>query len=55
MFVGLTNPKLWVLVNAFMLELCEITEPRKKQLKVEILYALKEFLNKFLNFNWFLK
>ena len=43
MFLGLTNPKLWVSVNAVVLDLCKITELRKKQLKVELLHALKEF------------
>ena len=36
MFLGHTNPKLWVSVNVIVLYLCKITEPRKKQLKVEI-------------------
>ena len=39
MFLGHTNPKLWVSVNAIELYVCKITEPRKKQLKVEILYT----------------
>ena len=43
MFLGHPNLKLWVTVNAVVLDLCKITELRKKQLKVEILHALKEF------------
>ena len=45
MFLGHTNPKLWVSVNAIVLDVYKITEPRKKQLKVEILHAtsIKEF------------
>ena len=50
MFLGLTNPKLWVSVNAVVLDLCKITELRKKQLKVEILHALKEFWKEIFNF-----
>ena len=43
MFLGHTNPKLWVLVNSVVLDLSGLTEPRKKKLKVEILHDLKEF------------
>ena len=43
MFLGHTNPKLWVIVNAVVPDLFKITEPRKKQPKVETLHALKEF------------
>ena len=43
MFLGQTNPNLWVSVNAIVLDLCKLTEPRKTQLKVEILHNLKEF------------
>ena len=43
MFLDHTNPKLCVSVNAIVLDLGMITEPRKKQPKVEILHALKEF------------
>ena len=43
MFLGHTNPKLWVSVNAIVLDVCKLTELRKKQLKIEILYDLKEF------------
>ena len=43
MFLSHTNPKLCVLVNAIVLDICKITEPRKKQLKVEILHDFKEF------------
>ena len=39
MFLVHTNPKLWVEVNAIVLDLCKITELRKKQLKVENLHA----------------
>ena len=42
MFLGHTNPKLCVSVNAFAVNLCKINEPRKRQLKVEILHNLKE-------------
>ena len=45
MFLGHTNPKLCVLVNAIVLDICKITEQRKKQLKVEILHDFKEFFN----------
>ena len=41
--LGHTNPNLLVSVNAIVLKLCKITEPRKKQLNVENLCALKEF------------
>ena len=51
MFLGHTNPKLWVAVNTIVLYVCKLTELRKKQLKVEILHDLKEFLN----FIWLLK
>ena len=50
MFLGHTNPKLCVSVNAIVLDFCKITEPRKKQLKVEILHDFKEFCKEFLNF-----
>ena len=40
MFLGHTNPKLSV--DAIVVNLCKITEPRKRQLKVEILHNLKE-------------
>ena len=43
MFLGHTNPKLWVSVNAVVLDLCKLTELRKNQLKVEILHDLIEF------------
>ena len=43
MFLGHTNPKkLWLSVNAVVLDLYKITEPREQQLKVEILHDLKE-------------
>ena len=46
MFLGRTNLNLWVSVNAcILLHLGRITEPPKKQFKVEILYKLKEFFN----------
>ena len=47
MFLGHTNPKSCVTVNAVVFDLCKITDPSKKQLKVEILHALKEFLKEF--------
>ena len=43
MFLGHTNPKLWVSVNAVVLDLCKLTELRKNHLKVEILHDLIEF------------
>ena len=43
MFLGHTNPKLCVLVNAIVLYVCKLTELRKKQLKVKISHDLKEF------------
>ena len=45
MFLGHTNPKLCISVNAIVTNLCKITTQRKKQLKVEILHNLKDFLN----------
>ena len=42
MFLGLTNPKICILVNAVVDNLCKITELRKRQLKAEILHNLKE-------------
>ena len=50
MFLGHNNPKLCVLVNAIVLDFCKITEPKKKQLKVEILHDFKEFCKELLNF-----
>ena len=35
--------KAMVSVNASVVNLCNITEPRKSQLKAEILHNLKEF------------
>ena len=43
MFLGHTNAKLCVLVNAIVPDFCKIPEPRKKQLNVEILQDFKEF------------
>ena len=43
MFLGHANLKLWVSINAIVLDLSKLTELRKKQLKVEILHGLKEF------------
>ena len=43
MFVVHTNLKLFISVNAIVLDLCKITNLRKKQLKVETLHNLKEF------------
>ena len=37
------HPKLWVSVNTIVIDLCQITELRNMQLKVEILHNLKEF------------
>ena len=54
MFLGHTNPKLWVSVNAIVLYLCKFTEPRKKQLKVEILHAEKRILKRIFKFYWVL-
>ena len=39
----LTNPKLRSSEQAVVLNICKITKPRKRKLKVEILYDLKEF------------
>ena len=36
MFLGHTNPKLCVKANAIVVNLCKITEPKKRQLKVEM-------------------
>ena len=55
MFLGHTNPKLWVSVKAIVLYLCKFTEPRKKQLKVEILHAYKRILKRIFKFYWVLK
>ena len=54
MFLGHTNPDVWVSVNAIVLDSCKMTELRKKQLQVEILHNLEEFpwLHG-LNFIWF--
>ena len=43
MILGHTSPKLVVSINVVVLDSCEIIEPRKKQLKAEILHNLKEF------------
>ena len=43
MFLGHTNPKLCVSVNAIVVNLSKITVLRKKQIKVEIAHNLKEF------------
>ena len=43
MFLGCAVPKLCISVNSIVLDLYKITEPRKKQLKVEILHNFKEF------------
>ena len=45
MFLGHTNPKLCVSVNAVIFNLCKITVSRKKQLNVGILHNFKEFFN----------
>ena len=55
MFLGHINPNLWVSVNAIVLDLRKLTEPRKTQLKVEILHDFKEFKKEVLNFNWLLE
>ena len=49
MLLGHNNPKLWLSVNAVVLDLCKITEPRKQQLKVEISHAEKNFKKNFFN------
>ena len=49
MLLGHNILKLWLSVNAVVLDLCKITEPRKQQLKVEISHAEKNFEKK--NFN----
>ena len=51
MCLCLTTPKLRSLEEAVVL--CKINEPRKRQLKVEILHDLKEFLKEFLKFYLF--
>ena len=43
MFVGHTNPKLCVSVNAIVVNLSKINVPRKRQMKIEILHNFKEF------------
>ena len=43
MCLYLSNPKLCCPEQAVVHNLCKITEPRKRKLKVEILYDLKEF------------
>ena len=55
MFLGHTNPTLCVSVNSIVINLCKITVPRKRQLKVENSHNLKEFLQEFLNFISFSK
>ena len=42
MFLVHTNPKLCISANAIVVNLCKITELRKRQLKVEILHNSKE-------------
>ena len=42
MFLGHTKPKLWVSLNAIVLDLGKITETRKKQFIDEILHNLKK-------------
>ena len=44
MFLGYASPKLCISVNAIVVNLCKITEPRKMQLglKVKILHNIKE-------------
>ena len=43
MFLGQTNLKLWVSLNAIVLELDKITETRKEKFNIEMLNILKEF------------
>ena len=43
MFLVHTNPKLSISVIAINVKLRKITNPRKKQLKVEILHNIKNF------------
>ena len=50
MFLGHTNPKLCVLVNAIVLYVCKLTELRKKQLKVKISNDLKELKKRIFKF-----
>ena len=47
MCVCLTSPKLCSSEQAVVLNLCKITEPRKRKLKAEIFHDLKEFLKEF--------
>ena len=54
MCLCLTNPKLCSSEQAVVLNICKITEPRKRKLKVEILHDLKEFGKEFFNFIGFL-
>ena len=42
MLLSYPNPKPCVSVNTVVVNLYRITEPRKEQLKVEILHNLKE-------------
>ena len=43
MFLGHNNPKLCILINAIIVvNLCKISELRKKQLKAEIKHNLEE-------------
>ena len=55
MFLGHTSPKLCVSVNAIVVNTCKITLLRKKQLNVDILHNLKEFLKEIINFILFSK
>ena len=48
MCLCLTRSKLFSLEQAVVLNLCKITEPRKRELKVEILHDLKNFEKIFL-------
>ena len=52
MFLGHTNPKLCVSVNAIVVNLhvSKINKLRKRQLKVEILHNLNEFRKEFSSF-----
>ena len=50
MFLGHTNLKLCISVNASVVNLYKITEWRKQQLKVAILHNLKAFCKEIGNF-----
>ena len=49
MFLGHTNPKLFISVNAVVVNFCKITELRKRKLKVKI-YIIKKNLIRIFKF-----